>query len=103
MMSYSNNWFTLLLPCTSPPLFLCCDRFDGDSRKVKREPVDLVTEDYDVSLCQQISKFCVLSATIEYGCCLNSNALCDIVSYSRYNYKCCSTQTWDTYPFGCIF
>ena len=55
MMSYSSNWFTLLLLCTSAPLVLCCDRFDSGSKQVKREPVDLVTpEDYDVSLCQRI-------------------------------------------------
>ena len=40
--------------CTSAPLVLYCDRFDRGSRQVKREPVDLVTEDYDVSLCQQV-------------------------------------------------
>ena len=38
----------------SAPLVLCCDQFDRGSRQVKCEPVDLVTEDYDVSLCQQI-------------------------------------------------
>ena len=54
MMSYSSNWFTLLLLCTSAPLVLCCDRFDNGSRQVKRDQVDLVTEDYDVSLCQRI-------------------------------------------------
>ena len=35
-------------------MVLYCDRFDRGSRQVKREPVDLVTEDYDVSLCQQV-------------------------------------------------
>ena len=54
MMSYSSNWFMLLLLCTSAPLVLCCDQFDRGSRRVKREPVDLVSEDYGVSLCQQI-------------------------------------------------
>ena len=47
-MSYSSNWFTLLLLCTSAPLVLCCDQFDRGSRQVKRETVDLITEDYDV-------------------------------------------------------
>ena len=44
----SSNWFTLLLLCTSAPLVLYCDRFDRGSRQVKREPVDLLMEDYDV-------------------------------------------------------
>ena len=52
--AYSSNWFTLLLLCTSASLVLCCDQFDRGSREVKREPVDLVTEDYDVPLCQRI-------------------------------------------------
>ena len=52
--SFSSNWFTLLLLCTSAPLVLYCDRFDRGSRQVKREPVDMVTENYDVSLCQRV-------------------------------------------------
>ena len=52
--SFSSNWFTLLLLCTNAPLVLYCDRFDRGSRQVKREPVDLVMEDYDVSLCQRV-------------------------------------------------
>ena len=52
MTSYVNNWFTLLLLCTSTPLVLCCDRFDRGSRQVNCE---LVTGDYDVSLCQGIN------------------------------------------------
>ena len=55
-MQYSN-WFTLLLLYNSAPLVLCCDRFDHGSSQVKREPVELVTEDYDVSLCQYLFKF----------------------------------------------
>ena len=47
-------WFTLLLLCTSAPLVLCCDQFSCGLRQVKLKPVDLVMEDYDVSLCQQI-------------------------------------------------
>ena len=27
---------------------MCCDQFDHGSRQVKHEPVDLVTEDYDI-------------------------------------------------------
>ena len=54
MTSYNSNWFTLLLLCTSAPLVLCCERFDRGSRQVKRGPVDLVTEDYDVSHFQRI-------------------------------------------------
>ena len=42
--------FSLLLLSISAPLVLCCDRFDRGSRQVKRDPVDLVTEDYDLSL-----------------------------------------------------
>ena len=49
-----SNWFTLLLICTSASLGLCGDRFNRGSRKVKREPVDLATEDYDESLFQRI-------------------------------------------------
>ena len=54
MTSYGSSWFTLLLLCASAPLDLCCDRFYHGSRQAKREPVDLVTDDYDISLCQQI-------------------------------------------------
>ena len=43
-----------LLLCTSAPLVLYCDRFDRGSRQVKREPVDLLMEDYDVSLFQRV-------------------------------------------------
>ena len=52
----TSNWITLLLLCTSAPSLLYCDYFVTGSglRQVKREPVDLVTEDYDVSLCQGI-------------------------------------------------
>ena len=52
--SFSSNCFTLLLLCTSGPLVLYCGQFDRGSRQVNREPVDLVTEDYDVSLCQRV-------------------------------------------------
>ena len=45
--SFSSNWFTLLLLCTSAPLVLYCDRFDRGSTQVKREPVDLLMEDYE--------------------------------------------------------
>ena len=47
--SYSSNWITLLLLCTSAPLVLCCDQFDLGSRQIKHDPVDLVTEDCDVT------------------------------------------------------
>ena len=53
LIQYSN-WFTLLLLCTSAPLVLYCDRFDRGSRQVKRELVDLLMEDYDVSLFQRV-------------------------------------------------
>ena len=42
--------YATLLLYTSAPLVLCCDQFDRGSSQVKREPVDLVTEDYDVFL-----------------------------------------------------
>ena len=49
-----SHWFTLLLLCTSAALDLCYDWFNRGSGQAKLEPVDLVKEDYDVSLCQQI-------------------------------------------------
>ena len=52
--SFSSNWFALLLLCTSASLVLYCDRFDRGSKQVKREPVDLLMEDYDVSLSQRV-------------------------------------------------
>ena len=67
MTSYSINWFTLLLLCTSAPLVLCCDRFDHGSRQVKRELVDLVMEDYDVSLCQRMHAVVFLLSTEDIG------------------------------------
>ena len=48
--SYSSNWITLLLLYISAPLVLCCDRFDRGSRQVKRDLVDMVTEDYYIAL-----------------------------------------------------
>ena len=53
MTAYSNNWFTLLLLCTSASLVLCCDQLDHGSR-LKCEPLDLVTEHYEITLSQQI-------------------------------------------------
>ena len=50
IMSYSSNWITLLLLCTGTPLVLCCDRCDCGSRQIKRDLVDLVTVDYDITL-----------------------------------------------------
>ena len=41
---------TRLLLRTSAPLVLCYDQFDRGSRQVKRDLVDLVTEDYDIAL-----------------------------------------------------
>ena len=55
MTSYKSNWFILLLLCTSVPFVLCFDRFDCGSSQVKREPVDLVMNDYDIKLCQRIA------------------------------------------------
>ena len=34
----------------SAQLVLCCDRFDRGSRQVKRDQVDLLTVDYDMTL-----------------------------------------------------
>ena len=48
--SYSSNWIMLLLLCTSVQLVLCCDQFNLGSRRVKRDRVDLVAEDYDITL-----------------------------------------------------
>ena len=49
--SFSSNWITLLLLCTIAPLVLCCDRFNRGSRHAnKRDPVNLVTVDYDMTL-----------------------------------------------------
>ena len=53
-MSYNGNWITLLLLCTSAALVLCCDWFDRGSRQVMRDPVELVTVDYDITLHWQI-------------------------------------------------
>ena len=39
----------------APVLHWFCDRIDCGSWQVKREPVNLVKEDYDISLCQQIA------------------------------------------------
>ena len=57
IMSYSSNWITLLLLCTSTPLVSCCDRFDHGSRQVTRDPVELVPVDYDITLHCQIARF----------------------------------------------
>ena len=46
--SYSSNWITLLLLCTSAPLVLCCDRFDHGSRQVKRDPEDYTINNNDM-------------------------------------------------------
>ena len=53
MTSYSTNWFTLLLLCTSTPLIFCSDQFDRGSRQVKREPFDLATllANFTISTC----------------------------------------------------
>ena len=40
----------VLLLYTSAPLVLCYDRFNHGSRLVKCDPVDLVMEDYDITL-----------------------------------------------------
>ena len=45
--SCNSNWIMLLL-------VLCYDRFDHGSRQVKRDPVGLVMEDYDITLSWRI-------------------------------------------------
>ena len=62
--SYDSYWIKLLLLCTSAPLVLCCDRFDRGSREVKRDPVDLVTEDYDITLRRRIPRASAFIITI---------------------------------------
>ena len=47
-------------------MVLYCDRFDRGSRQAKREPVDLVTEDYDVLLCQRIA-CCTVEVVLGIG------------------------------------
>ena len=47
----SSNWITLPLLCTRTPLVWCCDRFNHSSRQVKPNPVDLVMEDFAITLC----------------------------------------------------
>ena len=43
-------WIMLQLLCTSASLVLCCDQFDPGSRQVKHDSVDLLMEDYDITL-----------------------------------------------------
>ena len=115
MISYSpakwwhhkcSDWFTLLLLCTNATLILCYYWFDHGSSQVKRELVDLVMEDYDVSVCQQIE----LS---NWNCMLTKNfILCKLDAffklftsfwYTLYSVVCilskkintCETQHWE--------
>ena len=62
VMSYNSNWITLLLLYISAPLVLCCDRLNCGLRQVKRDLVDLVIEDYDLTLRWWI-EFCLTSCT----------------------------------------
>ena len=48
--SYSSNWITLLLACTSILLVLCCDWFNHGPRQEKHDLVDLVIVDYNATL-----------------------------------------------------
>ena len=48
--SYRSIWITLLLLGTSAPFVLYCDWVDRGSRQIKRDPVDLVMDDYDITL-----------------------------------------------------
>ena len=68
--SHSSNCIAQLLLCTSASLVMCCDRFDLGSRQVKCDSVDLVTEDYDITLCWQIDS-CISKYMMDYkiSCC----------------------------------
>ena len=46
----------LLLLCTSAPV-VSCDQFDSGSRQVKYDLVDLLTKDYDITLCYSVIAF----------------------------------------------
>ena len=75
MTSYSRNWFTLLLLCTSAPLVSCCDWFDRGSRQVKREPVDCFTLSAKRMLMTRYLTFC-------------SNRMVWCYNNNKYNVKC---------------
>ena len=49
-MLYSKNRIMLLLLCTSAPMVLYCNWFGRGSRQAKRDPVDLVTVGYEITL-----------------------------------------------------
>ena len=66
------TWITLLLLCTRVPLVLCCNQFDRGSRRVKRDPVDLVMEDYDIQGCES-SSFQLISSFLKIFLCQNSS------------------------------
>ena len=57
---YVNLYFSIrwqsddVVPKLTGSLYYCCAPMLHGARQVKREPVDLVMEDYAVSLCQQI-------------------------------------------------
>ena len=67
------------------PLVLYCDRFDRGSRQVKRELVDLLMKDYDVSLFQRVgirnyyTKDHIITFVI--GVCLGSSILLYVESF----------------------
>ena len=54
--------------CTSALLVLCCDRFDRGSRQVKRDPGDLVTVGYDITLCWQRQQVMTNKHSYIQGC-----------------------------------
>ena len=50
--------------CSIGSLVFCCDQFDRGSRWVKRNPVDQVTEDYDITLRWRIILIFILAGTL---------------------------------------
>ena len=56
-------------------------------RQVKREPVDLVTEDYDVSLCQRVGNLMILSQYLsQYNKVLTEYGVWVLITFTCYTY-----------------
>ena len=69
ILSY-NNLVNTSVTCTGASLVLHCDQFDHDLRQLKLDPVDLVVENYDITLswplwcnCEGILRSTIHSAT----------------------------------------
>ena len=67
MTSYSSNWITLLLLCTSAPIGFVLWSVRSWFKTGKGWTGRLVTEDYDVSLCQRIGKHNKMSQNFSFG------------------------------------